>query len=167
MEKYIFRRYDPSYRRYFLSERKRLQKALGKNAQIEHVGSTSIPGLGGKGILDIIIGTQKNLVNSSLKRLQKNGYEFRESASTKQRLFFRRDYRSRDGSERRVHLHLTFIGSKDWIEILKFRDYLLTHPIEIKEYEKIKRKAIEQANGEGSAYRKIKERFILEVINTE
>ena len=167
MEKYVFRPYDPRYPRYFNGEKRRLRRVLGKKAIIEHVGSTAVQGLGGKGVLDILIGTTMIGADHSLMKLQKAGYEFRESASTKQRKFFRKDYQNRDGSERRVHLHLTFIGSKDWVEILNFRDFLRAHPRKAEDYEKIKRKAVELAKGEGSVYRNIKERFILEIINTE
>jgi len=60
MQKYVFRKYNPEYRAFFTSEGKKITKALGLTAKIEHVGSTFIPDLGGKGILDIVVGVSKS-----------------------------------------------------------------------------------------------------------
>ena len=162
MEKYVFRKYQKQYRKLFELERKRLSKALVERARVEHVGSTAVPGLGGKGILDIMIGVPKKEFEAYTNKLARAGYEFREKASTKGRLFFRRDYRTIEG-KRRIHIHMTPIGSRDWRETIAFRDYLKAHPKEMETYAKIKQKAVKTAKGEGEIYRKHKCDFIIKI----
>jgi len=162
MKKYVFRKYDSKYRRFFSTEKGKIQKIVGSKPLIEHVGSTSIPKLGGKGILDILLAVPKNIISNTSKKLQKAGYEFRGVASTNSRLFFRRDYKTSNGS-RRVHIHLTFTGSKDQKEMIAFRNYLTSHTNIAKEYEKIKINAVKFSKGKGELYKKHKEKFILDI----
>lgn len=161
MEKYVFNEYEKEYKKYFQLEKNNLQKALEKNTKIEHVGSTAIPGLGGKGIIDVVVG-----INDDLRRqvnvLENAGYEFREVASTPERLFFRKDYTS-DNKVRRVHIHLVKFNGKDWNEMISFREYLLNHPEVVKKYAQIKKEAVEKAKGEGVIYREFKRKFIEEI----
>ncbi len=159
IEKYVFRKYSTNYQAFFKAEKERLVKVLGSAAKIEHVGSTAIIGLGGKGIVDILIGVSKSKTAAAKKKLMKSGYLFRANAGTPERLFFRRDYQYKQ-KKRRVHLHLTKFNGQDWIEMILFRNYLLSHPKAGKEYVKIKKDAVKKANGDGETYRKYKEKFI-------
>jgi GrpB-like predicted nucleotidyltransferase (UPF0157 family) len=159
VQKYSFKRYRKEYGVFFSEERLRLKKVLGTSAAIQHVGSTAIPGLGGKGILDIAIGIALDKIATSKEELLGGGYEFREKASTKERLFFRRDY-PYGHSSRRVHIHLTKYGGRDWVEMIGFRDYLLQHPESVREYASVKKEASLIAHGDGEAYRELKESFI-------
>lgn len=59
MKKYEFKPYNPAFSKYFEEEKKRLSKYLSGDYQIEHIGSTAVPGLGGKGIIDIMIAVSK------------------------------------------------------------------------------------------------------------
>jgi len=157
MEKYLFREYDAAYQKFFNQEEGQLRQALGTPAHIEHVGSTAILGLGGKGVVDVLVGVD-NLENAK-NLLERAGYEFRETASTSQRFFFRRDYLD-ENSTRRVHLHVTHYGSQDWQEMLAFRDWLRKYPEEVASYAELKRIGIEKAKGDGETYRKHKEEYI-------
>lgn len=159
MRKYIFRKYYPEYRKFFTKEKSRLRKVLGHSAKIEHIGSTAITGLGGKGIIDIVIGVSKSKIAESKKDLKEAGYDFREKASYSEKLFFRRDYSYKNG-KRRIHIHLVEFGCVDWKEMIGFRNYLLKHPEVIDMYVEIKKEAVKKAQGEGEVYRKHKERFI-------
>jgi len=163
MKKYVFRKYNPEYATFFKLEKKRLQKLLGSSAEIEYVGSTAIPNLGGKGIVDILIGVSKNRIQKSRIELEKYGYEFREKAGSFERLFFEKDYPYKR-RKRRVHIHLTQINSKDWKQILSFRNWLEKHPEDIQEYVKIKKAAVKKARGDGEVYRKHKEKFIASIL---
>ena len=60
-KKYSFNKYLDIYRKLFIKEKYKLVSIL-PNAKIEHVGSTSIIGLGGKGIIDIAISVPKNKI---------------------------------------------------------------------------------------------------------
>ena len=158
MNKYVFRRYSPLYKSFFDLERKRLQAKLAKNVAIEHIGSTAVPGLGGKNILDIAIGPKTGLSGSKAK-LEKLGYQFIEAAGTENRLFLRRDYLFQR-KKVRVHIHLIKFNSSDWTEMIAFRDYLRNNKEATKEYIKIKRRAAQLAEGNKDTYTKIKSPFI-------
>ncbi len=157
MQKYKFREYTVKYKRLFLKEKRVLSEILGIGAQIEHVGSTAVPGLGGKGIVDIAITTSH--LQSAREKLEKNGYEFRKKASEPQRLFFRRDYKTPAG-KLRVHIHLVKPNSRDWLEMMVFRDYLKKYATARKEYTKIKKEGVIKAKGKGEVYRVHKKAFI-------
>jgi len=159
MRKYIFRRYNPEYRAFFTAEKKKITKALGSTARIEHVGSTAIPDLGGKGILDIIVGVSKSKFAESKKKLEEAGYEFREKASYPERLFFRIDYPYKN-RKRRIHIHLVKFNGQNWKEMISLRNYLLKHPEVVEQYVKIKKEGVKKALSDGKKYRKYKKEFV-------
>lgn len=59
MKKYVFKPYKESFPELFDNEKKRIAALLGTDPVIEHIGSTAVPGLGGKGIIDIAIAVKK------------------------------------------------------------------------------------------------------------
>ncbi len=69
LKKFSFNKYSYKYKQLFNREKSKLRKVI-PNVKIEHVGSTSISGLGGKCIIDIAIRTPKNKVDQFLKKLQ-------------------------------------------------------------------------------------------------
>ncbi len=163
MNKYVFKEYDPVYKEYFKQEKKYIQTLLGEIAEVEHIGSTAIEGLGGKGIIDILAGISEKDFVCVKKILEDGGYEYREVASVPGRLFFRRDYTD-DNNVRRVHVHLVELGSIEWKDPIFFRDYLTAHPQKVSEYSNIKQEAVKKAEGDGIIYKKLKEVFIQKVM---
>jgi GrpB-like predicted nucleotidyltransferase (UPF0157 family) len=163
VQKYIFRKYDSRSPTLFKLESNRLKKILGPGAKIQHIGSTAIPGLGGKGILDIAVGVGKSGVLLAKTKLVKAGFEYREIASTKVRLFFRKDYVDAR-IMRRVHLHLVIFDSQDWNDMVKFRDFLLNNTKEAIRYANIKEEGVKKAKGLGKIYRNFKEKFIVDAL---
>ncbi len=123
----------------------------------EHVGSTAIPDLGGKGIIDIAIAVNKKEMDLVLKKLQKLGYAFSPTGSTLDRLFFSMDLPDKEEGIRRYHIHLTYPESKDWKGMIGFRDYLKNHPEEAQKYAEVKKRAANVVNEDGAKYRKMKE----------
>jgi len=159
MQKYLFRPYSSKFLDLYKKERNKLKKLLPKDAKIEHVGSTAVPMLKGKGLIDIIISVRKKDINKIKNKLNKTGYEYKSKPRDKERLFFQRDYKY-VGKTRRLHIHLTVHNSKTWNNILAVRNYLRKHQKEAKEYENIKKKAIIMAKGEGKIYRSYKKKFL-------
>src|SRR3989344_8427173 len=159
MEKYKFRNYDKKFPLLYRREKYQIEKVLPKEVYIEHIGSTSVVGLRGKGLIDIIIGVSKSKINKIKIILIKSGYGFIPDAGNKNRLFFIKDYISK-GKTRRVHLHLVEYGSKEWFGPIAVRDYLRTNKKEHQRYEKIKRKAVKIAKGGGEKYRKAKNKYL-------
>jgi len=161
MNKYKFRKYDEEYPKMFRREKIKLRKILGKEASIEHVGSTAVPGLGGKGILDIMISDNKGRILKIKKKLEKAKYIFKESGGGKDRLFFKKEYKHY-GKIRMVHLQLTHYNSDEFKHMIEFKNRLIDNKGLAKEYSKVKKEAVKYAKGEGKIYRKHKEKFINE-----
>ena len=160
MKKYAFKPYNPLFPQLFEKEKDRLLSLLPHGTIIEHVGSTAVPGLGGKGIIDIAIGTNENIIEP----LESLGYEFRKAWSTPNRLYFRQDLPDAEQGIRRYHLHVMAETSKDWKEMLFFRDYLKSNPQEAQKYAEIKKMAAEEVNEDGAKYRELKDPFCQKVL---
>lgn len=156
-KKYVFRKYSARFTVLFEQERAKLKKIL-PNASIEHVGSTAIPGLGGKGIIDITIETPKEKLEQFIRKLKKAGYEERpQHRPDKNRVFLQKIIKSK-GKERRIHIHLVF--NKRYLDtFIAFRDYLRDHKEERDEYAELKKKAV-KLGLEGEDYRKYKNKFL-------
>ena len=155
--KYVFKPYSLSFPALFLKEKERIRAACKTALEIEHAGSTAVPGLGGKGIIDISITAPKTEIDAVTKQLQSLGYIFRPNGSTPERAFFIIDLPDPEETERRYHVHLTSPESEEGKGLIAFRDYLRAHPAELQEYAELKKRAALEANQNGEAYRKIKE----------
>lgn len=156
--KYSFRKYLKKYPKLYQLERKRIRKILPA-AQIAHCGSTAVPGLGGKGIVDIIIAVPKKYRLSARNKLEKAGYAFKESGGDAERFFLRRDYKY-NRKIRRVHLHLTWLNSPAWEKTLAVVWYLKKNPAIAEDYAKLKKKAVQFAKSDGEKYREYKNNYL-------
>lgn len=157
MKKYIFRKYSKISPKLYRKKKIKIKKILPK-ARIEHIGSTAVPKLGGKGIIDILIGVAKKNILKTKKKLQILGYTLPKGGS-KNRIFFEKDCKI-NGKKQRFHLHLTPYNSQVWRKALALRNYLIKNKQEAKNYIKIKKEAVKIANGEGKLYREYKKRFL-------
>jgi len=163
MKIYKYRKYKKKFPKLFQKEKSYLLKILPEAAKIEHIGSTSVPDLGGKGIIDIIIGVKKNEITTSARLLIKNMYYFKDENSKDDRLFFIKKYGV--FKKRRVHIHLTTYNSKIWKQALKFKNHLLKNKKIREEYIKIKKHACKLCKEDGKVYRSHKNKFIKNVLN--
>ncbi len=163
MNKYIFKPYNPIFPTLFKKELNRLKKYLGNGFVIEHIGSTAIPDLGGKGIIDIYITASQEQREKLFEELKNAGYEYREKASTFRRSFFRADLPDPIEGKRRYHIHFGEPNSTDFQEAIAFRDYLRGHPNETKKYADVKKKAAQKANQDRTVYMQVKEPVIQEI----
>lgn len=159
MKKYVFRPYNPNFPTLFEREKERIASHLKEKARIEHVGSTAVPELGGKGIIDIAIAVDKNQREAVSKELQAMGYTLNPKGCTPERLFFVMDI-----SEQRYHLHLTYPENPEWKDFITLRDHLRNHPDTAKEYAALKEKAAAEAGGEGEIYRKLKDPLLKRIL---
>ncbi|MDD3588005.1 MAG: GrpB family protein [Thermoguttaceae bacterium] len=118
---------------WFQEECQILKSILPGNVQIHHIGSTAVPGIWVKPIVDILVEASSNDFSAIERALGQNAY-LRMNAEA-----FRRDYNkgyTEDGfAERVFHLHLRTNGDHDE---LYFRDYLRACPGIALEYEKLK-----------------------------
>lgn len=160
MNKYVFKPYDPAFPKLFEEEKENLSKALTGDFQIEHVGSTAVPNLGGKGIIDIYIAVDKNKLEQAKSEIERAGYEFRSESSRHHKHFFFK----RQRGEQVYHLHLNYPQQDDWKFALVLRDFLKSHPEEVSEYAKVKQKASEEANEDKDKYMDIKSPIMQEIL---
>lgn len=157
-QKYKYRKYDKSYPELFRKEKIKLGKTL-KNTIIEHVGSTSIKGLGGKGIIDIAIRTPRNKITEYINKLKKLEYkQAYNHKRTHKNIFLQRIIKYK-GKERRIHIHLA-LTDRHFDTFILVRDYLKKHRDASKRYAEIKKEGVLYAKGEGEKYREYKKEFL-------
>lgn len=158
LDKYKYVRYSKQYPRMYENERGVLLGNLPHGARIEHVGSTSVPGLGGKGIIDIAVFHPKNQFEVYQTGIQLAGYEYRPRPGDEKRKFYQKVV-VEGGKERRKHVHLT--SDEDfWNSFIAFRDYLRTHKNVRDEYARIKREGAKLSGGDGVKYAEYKIEFL-------
>jgi len=138
--KYAYEPYDPIYPSLFEQEKAALLKLNLRKPHIYHIGSTSIPGVGGKGVIDILITVDSSILAETSKQLIKAQYEFRESGGDQNRLFHQKEVNGR-----RYHVHLSPCNAESAIKAVAFRDYLRTDQQLAQSYSDIKMKAAKQA----------------------
>jgi len=161
--KFVFKKYNKKFKELYKIEKRKLKKIIPKTAQIEHIGSSAIEGLSGRGIIDIVISVQKKEFRKTQKNLEKNGWWFRPKFKPQEdRKFLEKRYKYKK-RVRIVHLHLTYHNSVAWKRFIALRDYLKNNSDICRKYEKIKKKAVEQAKGEGKEYRIYKNKFMKEI----
>lgn len=131
--------------------------------EVEHIGSTAVVGLGGKGIIDILIITKQEYMRKIVELLESNGYRYNPQADTPGRLFVSGPYRYNE-RELHIHIHITFSGSKEHKDKLLFRDYLRRYPDEAKTYYEFKKRWSREAGSDGSKYTEFKTSYINEVL---
>lgn len=132
--------YDPSWPVRFDDECRLLAEVLPSASSIEHVGSTSVPGLAAKPIIDIVIVVPDvEGVAADVSDLERLGYVFRQWAFPEEadHLFFVKDTAGR----RTHHLHVFGAGSPKPQENRVFRAYLAANPEAARRYERAKRAA--------------------------
>ena len=165
MNKYAYKPYNPAFPTAFEKEKNKLSKYLQGDYQIEHIGSTAVPGLGGKGIIDIMLAVAKDQMEKFSQQAQNAGYIFRPKASTETRLFLRTQYPEDFTKEQVYHLHITFPESDDWKKAIAFRDFLRNHPEDLDRYAQIKKKAANESNEDYEKYKNIKGAVLQEIID--
>jgi GrpB-like predicted nucleotidyltransferase (UPF0157 family) len=126
---------------------------------IQHVGSTAIPGLGAKPIIDIMVAISELAdVEKCIGPLATLGYEFRGEAGIPGRLFFGK------GSPRTHNLHRVEGQGDFWRDLILFRDFLRTHPDEASRYYELKRRLAARFGADREAYAEGKTGFIESVL---
>jgi len=119
--------YDPHWPDRFRAEKRVLTQALGEFARaVEHVGSTAVPGLAAKSVIDILVGVDDIAdIDRREAAMAQAGYEAKGENGIPGRRYFRRWGPS---GERLVHVHAFAMESEDFSRHLAFRDYLRAHP---------------------------------------
>lgn len=158
VREYAVRTYDPAYVEAFEKERDFLLSVLSPiTEKVEHVGSTSVPGLNGKSTIDILIETNDlgTFTEEMLRSLLGKGYKY-YVADYGTRIFLFKE----EGGGRSYHVHLVERGNERGKRMLAFRDLLRTHPDLVEEYNGVKKEYFEKSQGNYEAYRVMKDDWI-------
>ena len=124
--------------------------------KINHIGSTAIPGIRAKDIVDILIEIPKEFDIESVARIiETNG--FIRMSTKDRRISFNYGYTKNGFADKVYHIHLRYAGDNDE---LYFRDYLLEHPNVAKDYESLKLRLSKQFEHNRDTYTNAKTAFI-------
>ncbi|HTF34035.1 MAG TPA: GrpB family protein [Myxococcota bacterium] len=165
-EKLEITRYDPAWPSMFSAERDRLAAALGRLAlRVDHNGSTAVPGLSAKPIIDIQISVLRlQPIEAYARQLTGLGYVHVPHPDDSFCLFFHRPA----VWPHTHHVHVVEAGGVEERRTLAFRDYLREHPEAAREYEDLKRQLASQHSAADflarQAYARAKTQFIAYVI---
>ncbi len=157
MAKIVVADYDPQWPRVFVAERERIRPAVG-DAVVEHIGSTAVPGLPAKPIVDFVVGVGDPA--ACIPALLALGYERAEWGDFGERLFLRR---RAAGAGVSFHLSLTTVGSSYWEDHLAFRDALRANPELCERYARLKREQA-AAHDDIDAYTRAKTALVREAL---
>ena len=153
--------YDPEWPALFSKLGMALRQALGATApRIDHIGSTAVPGMAAKPIVDVQISVVSlEPVEPFCWPLESLGYVFRSDNPELTKRYFR----ERPG-QRRTHVHVRRMGS--WAEqfALLFRDYMRAHPEDATRYGEVKCCLAERYGDDRHGYTEAKAPFLWEIM---
>lgn len=152
--------YDPEWPKAYELEKSRIMKKLGELVlEIEHIGSTAVPGISAKPVIDILIAVRNmGRAMECAMRLADLGYEHVQSEDEVERLFLFR------GTPRTHHIHIVEHGSEAHRKHVFFRDYLREHADTRNEYDHLKRALAARYRTDRKSYVDSKTDFIQRVV---
>jgi NAD-dependent deacetylase len=135
--------YDPDWPRRFELEADLVEDALGDAVvAVEHMGSTAVPGLAAKPVIDLSVGLRRaELFQVQITAMERLGYEYLGENGLPGRLFFRKN----EAGKRIHHVHAVEHDGEHWHRHRALRDYLRAHPEEAERYAAEKRRLANQA----------------------
>jgi len=161
----IIAEYDPHWPKLFEEEKRRVLNVIGRIVlAFEHIGSTAVPGLGAKPIIDTMAGVRGFAdANRCIPMLRKIGYtSFTPDLEDPDHYYCCGKGPHSIG----YHLHLIMFKSPEWEKHLLFRDYLLAHPEIAQQYCELKKGLAAKHRSDRGSYTKAKTSFIESVIDS-
>jgi GrpB-like predicted nucleotidyltransferase (UPF0157 family) len=157
--------YDPRWPEQFIREKNRLLQIFSSDMlEVEHIGSTSVPGMIAKPIIDIIVGLHSiRIADTLLPPLRQYGYA--TPTHCNDGLKDRRWLLRHAAGHRTHHLHLVILNSLGWERTLKFRDALRSDPEAARAYAEIKTRLLKENSLDRTKYIQAKSGFIEEVVS--
>ena len=152
--------YDPAWPELFEAERVRLLASLpGLLLEVQHIGSTAIPGMAAKPIIDIMIGVASMAV-ADLLMVPLIGAGYTTSAEFNATLVDRRWFMRHAEGRRTHHLHVMPLGGDEWRRRLRFREVLRASPALAGQYLQLKQQLASRYAGDREQYTDAKTDFV-------
>lgn len=152
--------YDPRWPELYRREADRIRAALGGRVlQIEHTGSTAVPGLAAKPTIDLLLEVADSEDEAAyLPALEKAGYrlQIREAGWHEHRML--------KGPDTDINLHVFPAGCPESERILRFRDWLRSHPADRALYARSKLALAQQDWEDVDAYAQAKSAVVQEIL---
>lgn len=148
--------HDPAWSEAYAAHERRIRDALGDAAlQVEHIGSTSVPGLAAKPIIDVLVTVDDLTAEEDyLDQLLAAGYELRVREP---------GHRMVRTPARDVHVHVLTVGDEAADDYLLFRDRLRSDPADRALYERTKRSLVARDWPDMNAYADAKTEVVLAI----
>ncbi|WP_077624133.1 GrpB family protein [Sediminibacillus massiliensis] len=152
--------YKAQWKRDFQSEKELLQELLGYQLRtVHHIGSTSIPGMHAKPVIDILIEVLDiDAMRACKEKMEAAGYKSHGENGIAGRRFY-----SKGGNERTHHVHIFGVGDPEIARHLAFRDYLINHPDEARKYAELKMNLARRYSADMESYISGKDAFIKDI----
>ena len=157
-DKVVLVPYQSVWAQRFEREKVRLEEVIGEHIlDIQHIGSTAVPGLSAKPILDIGVAVENFEKASALvSPIEKLGYTYRGENGIPRRHYFVKG----PPNKKTCHLHMFEEVDEEWATHLLFRDYLRTHPKVAAAYQQLKEDLAAKYPNDREAYTDGKHKFI-------
>ncbi|PKB80733.1 MAG: hypothetical protein BZY88_08165 [SAR202 cluster bacterium Io17-Chloro-G9] len=153
--------YDPAWKNDFEAERANIACALQDIVVcLHHIGSTAVPGIFAKPIIDILLVVDDTLrLDDMSSAMEQLGYEVMGEFGIPGRRYFRKD---NSAGIRIRHVHAFASGSTNIERHLAFRDYLIAHPMKAQAYGQLKQRLAREHPHDMQAYVDGKDLFVKE-----
>jgi GrpB-like predicted nucleotidyltransferase (UPF0157 family) len=155
---YYIEPYNPDWALQFAHEAEKVRSVFGADAiTIEHVGSTSVPGLAGKPVIDILVVVHEVAdIEQHVSEMALAGYiNLGHYVSPDSYLFIRGDINNRI-----CNVHVFPKNHSHTREMPAFRDYLISHPDEMNTYSQLKQDLFQKYPNDYAQYRKEKDVYV-------
>jgi GrpB-like predicted nucleotidyltransferase (UPF0157 family) len=159
----VIQDYDPAWPEVAARLGHAIDSACGDAVlRVEHIGSTSVPGLAAKPIIDLMpVLARFDDGRACVDPMTALGYDYRGEYGIPGRHYFT----GHDAqSNLAVHVHMLVQRSQEYRKHLLFRDYLRTHPATARAYEDMKREMAARYGDDRDAYTESKTDFVLETV---
>lgn len=152
--------YNPNWKKMYKEESEKVKNILNDIIiDIHHIGSTSIPGIKAKPVIDILVEVKNiEVVDRYNNKMKELGYEAMGEHGIPKRRFFRKRE-----NKRTHHIHIFQVGNEEIERHINFKEYLVAHPDKAREYSKLKEKLANKYTHDVENYINSKSDFIKEI----
>jgi len=152
--------YNPNWKNMYKEESEKIKNILNDIIiDIHHIGSTAIPGIIAKPVIDILVEVKDiEGVDQYNHKMEELGYEAMGEYGIPKRRFFRKG-----GNNRTHHIHIFQTGNEEIERHINFKEYLIAHPDKAWEYSKLKEELVNKYTYGVENYTNGKSDFIKEI----